>query len=120
PASPALRDVRAAGLLAHGHEARPVKELAHVPVLALRARRADLHPRRPAGPLGDGKRPLHRRQSTDGVVCAAPPSSGSASSARRYRIGLVAARGARAPRGSGGGGSPRALPKASATSAAHA
>ena len=99
PASPALRDVRAAGLFAHGHEARPVEELAHVPVLALRARRADLHPRRPAGPLGDGKRGLHRRQSTDGLVCAAPPSSGCASSARRDRIGLMCGSGARAPGG---------------------
>ena len=54
-ASPALADVRAARLLADRDEARAVEELADVAVLAVRARRAHLHPVGAAWTLGDGK-----------------------------------------------------------------
>ena len=62
-APPALGDVRAARLLADRVQALAVEQRADVEVARVRARRADLHPLRPARPLGDGKRRLHRRQS---------------------------------------------------------
>src|SRR5438034_5775630 len=63
PAAPTLGDVRAARLLADRVEARAVDQLADVEVAGVRARRADLHPLRPARPLGYGQRALHSPQS---------------------------------------------------------
>jgi hypothetical protein len=54
--TPALGDVRAARLLADRVQARAVDQLLDVEVAPVRARRADLHPLRPAGPLCDGQR----------------------------------------------------------------
>jgi hypothetical protein len=59
PAPPALRDVGAAGLLADRVQARAVDQLLDVEVTRVRARRADLHPLRPARPFSHGKRLLH-------------------------------------------------------------
>ena len=52
--SPALADVRTASLLADRVQALAVDELLDVVVARARARRADLHPLRPARPLSDG------------------------------------------------------------------
>src|SRR5439155_137694 len=52
PAAPTLGDIRAARLLADRVEARAVDQLADVEVAGVRARRADLHPLRPARTLG--------------------------------------------------------------------
>jgi hypothetical protein len=54
-APPALGDVGAARLLADRVELRAVDQLADVVVAVVRARRTDLHPLRPARPLGDGQ-----------------------------------------------------------------
>ena len=54
--APALGDVRAARLLAHGVQARAVDQLLDVEVAAVGARRPHLHPRGTARALGDGQR----------------------------------------------------------------
>ena len=64
-AAPALGDVRAARLLADRVQALSVEQRAHLEVARVGARRAHLHPLRPAGPFGDGKRTLHRDQSME-------------------------------------------------------
>src|SRR5919197_4988441 len=56
-AAPALGDVRAARLLADRVQARAVDERLHVEVARVGARRAHLHPFRPARPLSDWQRP---------------------------------------------------------------
>ena len=72
PAAPALGDVRAPGLLADGDEAGAVQQLLDVEVLRVRARRANLHPRRPARPVGYWQR-LHAEVSLDHVAERAVP-----------------------------------------------
>ena len=73
-AAPALRDVRAASLLADGVEREPVQQLLDVVEVPVGARRADLHPLRPAWALGDGKRRLHRSEPSCGLRGRAPPA----------------------------------------------
>ena len=63
-APPALGDVRAARLLADGVQREPVQQLLDVEVASVGARRANLHPLGPAGPFSDGKRRLHRFESS--------------------------------------------------------
>src|SRR5207237_5613045 len=63
-AAPALGDVGTARLLADRVQARTVDQLPDVEVPRVGAWRADLHPLRPAWPLGDGQRALHCCQST--------------------------------------------------------
>ena len=62
-ASPALGDVGAARLLADRVELLPVDQLADLEVAAVRARGANLHPFRPARPLGYGQRRFHAAKS---------------------------------------------------------
>src|SRR5215210_2666150 len=64
-AAPALRDVRAASLLADRVQARAVNQLANVEVGGVRARRANLHPLRAARPLSHGQRALHEPESRE-------------------------------------------------------
>src|SRR5262245_25116901 len=59
PAAPALRDVRAAGLLADRVQRGAVDQLLDVEVGRVLGRRAHLHPFGAARALGDGKRLLH-------------------------------------------------------------
>src|SRR5581483_2517025 len=58
PAPPALGDVRAARLLADRVQAGAVDQPPHLEVAAVGARRAHLHPLRPAWPLGYWQRAL--------------------------------------------------------------
>src|SRR3954447_4218972 len=62
-AAPALRDVRAARLLADRDEARAAEQLLDLEVAPVRTRRPDLHPFGAARPLGDRKRALHAPES---------------------------------------------------------
>src|SRR5581483_3037550 len=64
PPAPALGDVRTARLLADRVQPLAVDQRAHLEVAGGRARGANLHPLRPARPVGDGQRALHRGQST--------------------------------------------------------
>src|SRR5206468_1341474 len=112
-AAPALGDVRAACLLANRVQARSVDELANVVVVAVRARRADLHPLRSARPLGDWKRALHRTASL--VTGAETPSA-----ARRRRPAPVArARASPAPQSLRGAGEAAEQPEEAERDAVH-
>ena len=72
PAPPALADVGAARLLADGDEVPFAHQSLHLVVAGVGARRPHLHPLGPAGPLGHGKRLLHRPTSLESVVPEAP------------------------------------------------
>src|SRR4029453_1689294 len=74
-ASPALRDVRAARLLADRVQRLPVDQLLDVEVARVGARGAYLHPFGTARALSDRLRALHAANSRDGAGSGRPASA---------------------------------------------
>src|SRR5205085_6829559 len=91
-AAPALGDVRAARLLADRVQRLSVDELPDVEVARVGARRANLHPFRPARPLGDGQRLLHPPECSRGPDRPSPYNRllqgrfGAESARRRHEL----------------------------------